>query len=195
MRDAPAPTDRHADEDAQLAQGLCDGHHRALTTILERDYAVAALLAEITSGDAAGSLDAAWRRHLRGIVSGEHRTALRRELLRAVWDARSADPPEPPAPEPLGTFCPRGDRWEGWWDAAPPGWPVDFTPRPEHVVAALRRMPLPLRAVLVLRDVARLSAADSADVLDNDHLAQPELLQRSRDAYLVELDREVAGRG
>ncbi len=189
--EAPTPIEPWPDDDAQLAEGLRAGRTGALAALMARDYAVSALFASLISHDGSGALMSGWRRHLDDITSGRLRDGLRRNLLQTVWEARDDEEPRRALRAPLGTFAPEGDRWEGWWDKEPPPWPPGVTPKARHVVAALRRLPLLLRAVLLLRDVAGLGPADSAALLDNDHLDQPELLQHARDAYLVELDREL----
>ncbi len=190
--EVPTTVDPRPGEDPRIVAELRQGKAAAVKTLVERDYAVSALLANLTSRDSSAALEAAWRGHIRDVASGSLREGLRRGLLRTIWEARDAEEPEQTESAVLGTFAPPGDRWEGWWDKEPPPWPEGFTPQPEQVAAALGRLPLQLRAVLVLRDVGGLSPEDSAAALDNDHLDQPELLQRARDAYLIELDRELS---
>jgi hypothetical protein len=199
MLDPSTPADPTRDEDERWAAAIRAGDPAAVEEVVARDYGVSALFAEVATEDPGAVLDAAWRAHVQAIGDGSRRGDLRRELLRAIWAVRPDGPTTPRAQLPtmaeLGTFAPDGDRWAGWWDKEPPPWPDGFVPSTADVVTALRRLPLGVRAVLVLRDVAGLAAPDSADVLDNDHLGQPALLEQARDAFLVELDREVVGVG
>jgi hypothetical protein len=137
----------------------------------------------------------AWERLVDDVVDGSVTGGLRAALLGRVAVALdvAGSSEQPASPQPLGTFEPSGDRWEGcFWRGVPPAWPSGTVPRPDQVLRALRRLSTRQRAVLVLRDVARLTAADVAAAIDcADDLNAG--LESARDGYLVELDREVCG--
>src|SRR5207248_1714271 len=139
---------------------------------------------------------------LAGRLSGDPRVALLGHLSALI--------PEPPraqavAVTPLGTFegaddlsredpLARISRWEHWWDDEPPTWPPRRKPRSDEVLAALGRLDFHLRRLLILRDVALLSAEDARMITSSDEDASEVPLQLARDAYVVELDREIGGR-
>jgi DNA-directed RNA polymerase specialized sigma24 family protein len=170
------------------------GEHSILRELLERDHPVAVFFAHALGGaDVADSVvDTAWEGLLADVVNGEVTDRLRAALLSRVAAALGvADSiAQPAVAQPLGTFTPEGDRWEGWWADERAPWPDNTVPEPEQVLRALSRIPVKPRAALVLRDVARLTASEVAEVLA---VVRPvvTLLDSARDAYLVEIDREV----
>jgi hypothetical protein len=201
--------------DAQLCLRVRAGEPSAVRELLEREHPVAAFFARVVAPEDRPDrpdrmVAVAWERLLAGIMDGTVTDGLRAALLSSVAaalkadeDAKGANPakqPERPAlPGQLGTFAAAGDRWEGWWQDEPPAWPPEAVPQPDQVLRALRRLSPEQRAVLVLRDVAGLpapeaeAAAEAAAALDGARDLDA-LLISARDAYLVELDREVGGR-
>jgi hypothetical protein len=194
--------------DSEVPAGLRAGDLSVLRTLLDRHYAltVCFVRALAPDTDAARMVGQVWERvvadGLTGWLSGDLRVALLGRLSALI--------PEPPradvrAVEQLGTFerakdlasrkdpVSRISRWEGWWDKEPPTWPPGREPRPDEVLAALRRLPFRLRRLLILRDVARLTAEDARMVTGSDEDASEVPLQLARDAYVVELDREIGG--
>lgn len=180
--------------DTDLCVRLRAGEQSVVRELLERDYPVAIFFAHaVAEADVAESVVAeAWEGLLADVVNCDVTDGLRAALLSrlatALGTTDSID--QPAVAEPLGTFTQEGDRWEGWWDAEPPPWPENTVPQPEQVLRVLRRLPVKLRAVLVLHDVAQLSASEVAAALA---VVRPlaTLLDSARDAYLVEIDREM----
>jgi hypothetical protein len=180
--------------DAELCARLRAGERSAVRELLDRDHAVAVFFARVIAerGDPERVVTDAWERLFADIAKGTVTEGLRASLLRGVAAGlESVDAAgEGARPERLGTFTAEGDRWEGWWKDEPPPWPNRAVPRPEQVLGALRRLSPKRRTVLVLRDVARLTATEVAAMVDGvTDLAA--FVGSSREAYLVELDREV----
>lgn len=183
--------------DAGLCARLREGEVSAVRELLAREYPVALFFAQAVAGDdgAEGVVAEACARLLadvrQGVVSGGLRAALLRRVALILPDADAAGVSTPSAP--LRTFVAAGDRWAGWWDIEPPPWPPSVVLQPEQVLRALRRLPRAGRILLVLRDVAGLGAEDAEAVFGAGPDRHAMLLELARDAYLVELDREVGG--
>lgn len=175
-----------------------------LHAVVRRHHGVAELLASALAADAGGgpepAADAAVRRAWRRVLTPVDAPArlapelVRAELLRLVIDELSqADELDTAAPAPAEPpFLPAGDRWEGWWAGTVPAWSGSTPPRRAEVLRALRRMPVGLRAVLVVRDAAAVPAGAAVAVLGVGPGVQAELLEKARLAYVTGLDREVA---
>jgi len=125
-----------------------------------------------------------------GSVTSELRVALFNQVMARL------NPAEPTAQQisqpPEHTFFGAGDRWEGWWDRAPAPWPDGKRPERKQVLNALSRLSVQQRAALVLRDVAGLQASQVMEVLTPVGEVDI-LLDSAREAYVVELDREISG--
>jgi DNA-directed RNA polymerase specialized sigma24 family protein len=189
--------------DALICTRLRAGDRTAARELLDRDHAVAAFFARVVAGgdDEDGGAQAeradtvlagAWESLVDDVLTGKITDGLRTALLRSVALALRVDGPDeqPAVSAPYGTFNPAGDRWEGWWQDEPPAWPPDAVPRREQVLGALRRLSRRQRAVLVLRETAKLTVTQVGEVVDGGGNLE-HLLESARDAYLVELDREV----
>lgn len=185
--------------DAELCARLRAGDASAARDLLAVEYPVAVFFARAVAGDdrAEPAVAEACERLLSDVGSGVVSGALRVALLRRVaailgdGDGDGDGAGAVPGPRQLRTFMAAGDRWEGWWDAAPQPWPPGLVPQPEQVLQALRRLPREGRALLVLRHVAGLAVDDANIVLGRDPDRHAALLDLAREAYLVELDREV----
>ena len=160
--------------------------------------------------DAGGSVEPAagaavrraWQRVLATVADPARRTpaaeVVRAELLRLVIEelARAGDLDNAAPAPPLGQqFLPAGDRWAGWWAGTVPVWPEHRPATRADVLRALRRMPVGLRAVLVVRDAAAVSADTAVAVLGAGPGAQAELLEQARLAYVTALDLTMTEHG
>jgi hypothetical protein len=187
------PEERAAD--AELSERVRGGDPTAVRALIERDYAVAVLFARVivSDGDPTPAVEFAWQQLLADLVAGTVNAGLRAALLARVASTLEAAEESTVLTRraALGTFMADGDRWEGWWDDPPPAWPQDAVPRPEQVLQALRQLPLEFRELLVLRDVAGLSAEEVGFVLGDSAEGHTTLLESAEEAYLVELDREM----
>jgi hypothetical protein len=184
--------------DLVLSKRIRAGDRAAVRAVLERDHPVAVLFASALAdeGSIPGPLvEDAWAGLLDDVAEGKVDEGLRAALLARVAAGLETNPKPGEAyrPDELGTFEAAGDRWEGWWDRPPATWPPNVVPQPGHVVAALRGLPADLRAILVLRDVAELSAEELADIVPEARYKQDTALEQARDGYLVELDRVMGG--
>jgi hypothetical protein len=181
--------------DAPLCARIRAGDPMAVRDLLVRHHAVADLLVRAMADrdDTDRVLQSAWRGVVSEILDGSLQDRVRPRVLGRALGGASEGRLEEQATTSTspGSFCASGNRWEGWWEAEPPPWPPGAVPRPDQVLRALRRLPPRQRAVLVLRDVAGLSMEEVAAVAGDDrHLGV--VLETARDAYLRELDREVA---
>jgi DNA-directed RNA polymerase specialized sigma24 family protein len=184
--------------DLGLSKRIRAGDRDAVRAVLARDHPVAVLFASALAdegSDPGPLVEDAWAGWLEDVAEGKVEERLRAALLVRVAAGLQIKPRPDEAyqPEQLGTFTATGDRWEGWWDRPPATWPPDVVPQPDHVVAAVRDLPAGLRAILVLRDVAELSAEEVADIVPEARYMQDTALEQARDGYLVELDRVMGG--
>jgi RNA polymerase sigma-70 factor (ECF subfamily) len=183
--------------DEQAFAGLVDGLHGSLVRIARifvRDDAVAEEVAQET-----------WRAVLEGLPSFERRSSLKTWILRILAnraktrgarEARSVpmsalesqDEPEP-AVDP-SRFKPTG-----MWDAPPPAWDDDTPERllgRREAMQALQRaieaLPPAQRAVIVLRDVEGVDAAEVCNILELTETNQRVLLHRARSKVRAALE-------
>jgi RNA polymerase sigma-70 factor, ECF subfamily len=126
------------------------------------------------------------------IVSNRAKTRAVRERrtipLSALAGGQDADEP---AVDPA-RFLPAGHRWAGHWAAPPARWPEDLLLGSELVAEAARAMdalPAMQRAVLVLRDVEGLTAAEACQLLELTEGNQRVLLHRARSKVRAVLER------
>lgn len=191
------------ESDAELSARIASGDRSVVEVLLERDHGVADLVARALArqGEPGGAVALAWqdllsraggargRRRLRAVLLGRVIHALRREGR--LDDAGSAPLPVP------GPFLPPEDRWAGWWSDEPPAWPPGLVPDRAQVLRAARRLPLHLRALLLLRDAAGLPA-DEAGAIVEEALRErvaPLDLDRARGAFVAYVDEEIMGGG
>ncbi|MDF5752745.1 hypothetical protein [Spongiactinospora sp. TRM90649] len=183
------------DPDHALCARLRSGDLTALDALLARDHGVAGLLARVAgAGEPESVLETAWRRLVADIVAGEVTGGLRAALLGRTLAA--IGPTGESAVPPDGRFLPPGDPWAGWWSGdGPAEWPPGFAPDDRTVAEALRRIPLPLRILLVARHVAGLSAEEAAALAGREPEHQEPLLRAAAEAYLAAIDAVVADGG
>ncbi len=200
--------------DSEVCACLRAGDLSVLRTLLDRDYAltVCFVRALAPDADAARVAGQVWELvvadALAGRVDGDLRVTLLGRLTAMLGEPDGVG--DVAAAEPLGTFARADDmaddmaldndplspisRWEGWWTRPPRSWPNGHVPQPNEVLAALRRLPFNLRRLLILRDIAGLTAEATRTITGSDRDMSEVPLQLARDAYVVELDREIGGR-
>ncbi len=128
-----------------------------------------------------------------------------RAKTRAVRERRTvpfstlaaAEDVDEPAVEP-DRFLPAGHRWAGHWASAPTSWrdvPEDVLLSQETMTVverAVQALPDAQRAVLVLRDVDGLGAAETCQLLGLSEGNQRVLLHRARAKVRAALERYLA---
>ncbi|TML22024.1 MAG: hypothetical protein E6G35_16605 [Actinobacteria bacterium] len=92
-----------------------------------------------------------------------------------------------------GPYLPAGDRWEGWWVDDDAVTPITAALRRAQVVAALRRLPLGLRVLLVLRDGAGLLPEDAAELVAGSEDQQDALIASARVGFIWLIDEQIGG--
>ena len=202
-RPGPAPPGT----DEALLEGVRAGEPAAIVAWIERDHPVAEFLLTVAAGDA-GTADAgapgellarAWRAALAEVGGapdpGRLRAILLREVLYALDDAGRLDtgPGDDTAVPVPGPYLPAGDRWEGWWVDDDAVTPITAALRRAQVVAALRRLPLGLRVLLVLRDGAGLLPEDAAELVAGSEDQQDALIASARVGFIWLIDEQIGG--
>ncbi len=183
-----------------LRTALAGGNSAAVSDLMATHHGFAVLLAEAVGAHTATAtvLERAWVDTVAAVVA-DAGTPLRASLLGAVLRLLRDDGhldetqagTDSAAPPRAGFFLPPGDRWAGWWDVDVPSWPAGRVPTAEQVLHAVRRLPLRQRTLLILRDSARLSANETADIVGVEPDDQGRLLDGAREAYVAYLDEEV----
>lgn len=185
---APHPRD-------ELASRVAGGDQAAVAALVYRDHPVAELVARLAAREGAGeALTCAWQWLLGEAVINDAVPDLRGALLVAVHrilterghlDAEGGLPGD-------DRFLDGDEPWAGWWsDEGPQPWQPGAQPAPEQVVQALRRLPLSLRLLLVLHDVAAVDATVIARITNLDGDQQARLLGLARDTYVTQLRAEA----
>ena len=130
------------------------------------------------------------------IVSNRAKTRAVRERRTVPFSALAGGDED--AGEPVvdqDRFLPAGHRWAGHWASAPASWrevPEDVLVSQEiltEVERAIATLPAAQRAVLVLRDVEGLSAAEACQLLGLTEGNQRVLLHRGRSKVRAALER------
>jgi RNA polymerase sigma-70 factor, ECF subfamily len=132
------------------------------------------------------------------IVSNRAKTRAVRERRSVPFSALPGGDPDAdePAVDP-DRFLPAGHRWAGHWASPPASWQEvpeerllsrETMAEVERAVAALPAMQ---RAVLVLRDVEGLSAAEACQLLELAEGNQRVLLHRARSKVRAALERHL----
>jgi RNA polymerase sigma-70 factor (ECF subfamily) len=131
------------------------------------------------------------------IVSNRAKTRAVRERRTVPFSALSGDlQADEPAVDP-DRFLPAGHRWAGHWASPPASWrelPEDLLLSREimtEVERAVATLPAAQRAVLVLRDVEGLTAAEACQLLDLTEGNQRVLLHRGRSKVRAALERHL----
>ena len=205
-----------AAEERRLLDALRRGEEAAFVQLVEALQGSMLRLAMVHTGTRAVAeevVQEAWLGVLQQLDRFEGRSSLKTWILRivsniaktrAVRERRTVpfsaslggDPrgAEEPAVEPE-RFLPAGHRWAGHWASAPSDWrelPEDRLLSREtmaEVERAIAGLPATQRAVLVLRDVDGLSAAEACQLLGLTEGNQRVLLHRARSKVRAALER------
>jgi RNA polymerase sigma-70 factor, ECF subfamily len=202
-------------EEQELLGALRRGDEAAFARLVERLHGPMLRLAMVHVGDRAVAEEVvqdAWLGVLRQLDRFEGRSSLKTWVLRIVsnraktravrerrtvpFSALSGGDPEAdePAVDP-DRFLPAGHRWAGHWASPPASWrelPEDLLLSREimtEVERAVATLPAAQRAVLVLRDVEGLTAAEACQLLDLTEGNQRVLLHRGRSKLRATLER------
>jgi RNA polymerase sigma-70 factor, ECF subfamily len=204
-------------DEAALVAALRRGDEAAFVRLVEALHGSMLRLAMIHVGDRATAEEVvqdAWLGVLRQLDRFEGRSSLKTWILRitsnraktrAIRERRtlpfSALPGgDQDADEPvvdLDRFLPAGHRWAGHWAWPPASWrdvPEDRLLSREtmtEVERAVDRLPPAQRAVLVLRDVEGLTAAEACRLLELSEGNQRVLLHRARSKVRAALERHL----
>ena len=213
MTDVQLDERRTADE-VELLGRLRAGDERAFETLVDRHHATMLAVARTyvkSRAVAEEVVQDAWLGVLQQLDRFEGRSSLKTWVLRitsnraktrAVRERRtvpfSALPGgDPEADEPLvdpDRFLPAGHRWAGHWASPPASWrevPEDLLLSQEimtEVERAVATLPTAQRAVVVLRDVEGLSAAEARQLLGLTEGNQRVLLHRGRSKVRAALE-------
>jgi RNA polymerase sigma-70 factor, ECF subfamily len=217
---AAGPASVASVEDLELLARLRRGDEAAFAELVRRLYGPMLRLAMVHVGDRAVAEEVvqdAWVGVLRQLDRFEGRSSLRTWVLRivgnraktrAVRERRTAPfssfggPEEPggPAVEPE-RFLAAGERWAGHWASPPRPWddvPEDRLLSLEtraEVERAVEVLPPAQRAVITLRDVEGMTAAETCQLLGLTEGNQRVLLHRARSKVRRALEEYLDGTG
>jgi RNA polymerase sigma-70 factor (ECF subfamily) len=202
-------------EERELLEALRRGDEAAFVRLVETLHGSMLRLAMLHVGDRAVAeevVQEAWLGVLQQLDRFEGRSSLKTWVLRitsnraktrAVRERRTVPfsalaggnlEADEPAVEP-DRFLPAGHRWAGHWASAPASWrevPEELLLSQEtmaEVERAVATLPAAQRAVLVLRDVEGLSAAEACQLLGLTEGNQRVLLHRARSKVRATLER------
>ena len=201
-------------DDLELLARLRRGDEAAVTQLVERLHGPMLRVAMVHVGNRAVAEEVAqdaWVGVLAQLDRFEGRSSLRTWVLRIVANrarTRAArerrtlpfssldglEEPGRPAVEPE-RFLPAGHRWAGHWASPPRSWgevPEERLLSAEtraEVERAVERLPPAQRAVITLRDVEQLTAAETCQLLGLTEGNQRVLLHRARSGVRRELER------
>jgi RNA polymerase sigma-70 factor (ECF subfamily) len=201
-------------EDRELLARLRRGDEVAFAGLVEGLYGPMLRLAMLHLGDRAVAEEVvqdAWVAVLRQLDRFEGRSSLRTWILRIVSNRaktralqerrtlpfsslQGQDDDGGPAVEPE-RFLPAGARWAGHWASPPRSWrdvPEDRLLSREtraEVDRAVELLPPAQRAVIVLRDVEGMTAAETCELLGLTEGNQRVLLHRARSRVRRALER------
>ena len=115
----------------------------------------------------------------------------------AVHDAGLLDADTGSEPPRLGRLNPAGDRWEGWWDDEdhPAAWPDDVAFDRTQLLRAVRRLPLRLRFLVVMREAAGLDPDAVARVLGGTPASLAPELDLARLSFIKSIGDDVPADG
>jgi RNA polymerase sigma-70 factor, ECF subfamily len=209
--EAPGPRESH--EDLALVQRLLAGDEAAFSEIVQRYQSGLIRLAMVFVASREVAEEVAqetWLAVLQGLASFEGRSALKgwifsiltnRAKTRAVREKRSIPFSELSMPgfEEETAVEPERFTSRGRWSAPPGGWDEDT---PEKLLLrresraliekTMEALPPNQRAVITLRDVEGLDAAEVCNVLDLSETNQRVLLHRGRSKVRAALERYLA---
>jgi hypothetical protein len=182
-----------------MCSHLSDGTAGAVDALLTRDYPATDLLARAAAAagaDVAECVALAWERFIGDAVGRASadgtRGALLGQVVMVLYDLELLDAAPVPVLKPPA-FLPSGNRWAGWWEEDLPTWPPGAALLRPHVAAALRKLSLGPRVLLVLRDAAGLSPEEAEPIVNVRGSGQNQLLDKGRQAYVAALDDQLAG--
>jgi RNA polymerase sigma-70 factor (ECF subfamily) len=202
-------------EERELLEALRRGDEAAFVRLVETLHGSMLRLAMVHVGDRAIAeevVQEAWLGVLQQLDRFEGRSSLKTWVLRitsnraktrAVRERRTVPfsalaggnlEADEPAVEP-DRFLPAGHRWAGHWASPPASWrevPEELLLSQEtmaEVERAVATLPAAQRAVLVLRDVEGLSAAEACQLLGLTEGNQRVLLHRGRSKVRATLER------
>jgi RNA polymerase sigma-70 factor, ECF subfamily len=202
-------------QERELLEGLRRGDEAAFVRLVETLHGSMLRLAMVHVGDRAVAeevVQEAWLGVLQQLDRFEGRSSLKTWVLRivsnraktrAVRERRTVPfsalaggdlEAEEPAVDP-DRFLPAGHRWAGHWASPPASWrevPEELLLSQEtmaEVERAVAALPAAQRAVLVLRDVDGLSAAEACQLLGLTEGNQRVLLHRGRSKVRATLER------
>jgi RNA polymerase sigma-70 factor (ECF subfamily) len=202
-------------EDHELLVALRRGDEAAFVRLVESLHGSMLRLAMVHVGDRAVAeevVQEAWLGVLQQLDRFEGRSSLKTWVLRIVsnraktravrerrtvpFSALPGGDPEvsEPAVDP-DRFLPAGHRWAGHWASPPASWrqvPEDLLLSQEtltEVERAVATLPAAQQAVLVLRDVEGLTAAEACQLLGLTEGNQRVLLHRARSKVRATLER------
>ena len=211
---APVAGSATSADDLELLARLRRGDEAAFTQLVERLHGPMLRVAMAHVGNRAVAEEVAqdaWVGVLAQLDRFEGRSSLRTWVLRivanrartrAVRERRTlpfssldgAEEPGRPAVEPE-RFLPAGHRWAGHWASPPRSWgevPEERLLSAEtraEVERAVERLPRAQRAVITLRDVQQMSAAETCQLLGLTDGNQRVLLHRARSGVRRALER------
>jgi RNA polymerase sigma-70 factor, ECF subfamily len=202
-------------EDHELLEALRRGNEAAFVRLVETLHGSMLRLAMVHVGDQAVAeevVQEAWLGVLQQLDRFEGRSSLKTWVLRivsnraktrAVRERRTVPfsalaggdlEADEPAVDP-DRFLPAGHRWAGHWASPPASWrevPEDLLLSQETMAQlerAVAALPATQRAVLILRDVEDLSAAEACQLLGLTEGNQRVLLHRGRSKVRATLER------
>jgi RNA polymerase sigma-70 factor (ECF subfamily) len=202
-------------EERELLEALRRGDEAAFVRLVETLHGSMLRLAIVHVGDRAVAeevVQEAWLGVLQQLDRFEGRSSLKTWVLRivsnraktrAVRERRTVPfsalaggdlSAEEPAVDP-DRFLPAGHRWAGHWASPPASWrevPEELLLSQEtmaEVKRAVATLPAAQRAVLVLRDVEGLTAAEACQLLGLTEGNQRVLLHRGRSKVRATLER------
>jgi len=178
---------------------LSDGTAGVVDELLTRDYPATDLLARAAAAagaDVAECVALAWERFIGdavGVASADgKRGAVLGQVVTVLDEREALDVAPVPVLKPPA-FLASGDRWAGWWEEDPPDWAPGAALLRPHVLAALRKVSVGLRVLLVLRDAAGISPEEAEPIVNVPGSGQNRLLDRGRQAFVAALDDQLAG--
>jgi RNA polymerase sigma-70 factor, ECF subfamily len=211
---APVAGSATSADDLELLARLRRGDEAAFTQLVERLHGPMLRVAMAHVGNRAVAEEVAqdaWVGVLAQLDRFEGRSSLRTWVLRivanrartrAVRERRTLpfsslaglEEPGPPAVEPE-RFLPAGHRWAGHWASPPRSWgdlPEERLLSAEiraEVERAVELLPPAQRAVITLRDVEQMTAAETCQLLELTEGNQRVLLHRARSRVRRALER------
>jgi DNA-directed RNA polymerase specialized sigma24 family protein len=160
-----------------------------VTALVDEHYGAMHRLARLVGRDPSAAREAVRAAWLNALARPDEITRGRLVAL-VLTELAAPHPPERPAPAAAAhELEPEGNRWAGWWQDDLPETP---DPEDEALEAAIASLPAGLAALLVLRDVEGLGAAEVETLLGHSPDRQLAFLQHARGAVRNALRAEAA---